>query len=158
MPIGGERPDPPKGLVVMKEIVKKNTEFFKEIKDFFMVNCEIIIIFMAIIVGSNLHEWFPNWGTGGKWNIYLFGQQLFGASSLYTLVYFLRTPKENIFQRSFSRGLFILSLYAAIGEFSAMYGEKLFSQSDKGLKLFAEFSFLAGITFAGMYFSRKNGK
>lgn len=157
MPIGGERPDPPSK--VRKQAKKEGKIDKNELKDnFIRVNYDIFIIFIAIILGSNLHNFFPNVSHGDKWNIYLFAQQLLGASTLYTLIYWIQVKRELIFKKSFALAIFLLSLYCSIGEIFNVFGIDLFNQVDKGYRLLSEFAFVFGVTLTGLLFFYKKKK
>ncbi len=155
MPIGGERPDPPKGQAKIKKAVNSFLKVKEESKEFFADNWKIFTIFALIILGSNLHEILPVLGIGDKWSVYLFAQQLFGASALYTFIYWLERKRENVFEKSFSLTIFILSLYCVVGEFFNMLGLDFLNQVDKGWRLFSEFAFVVGVTLTGMIFYKK---
>lgn len=159
MPIGGERPTPPKIKGVVRNLRNnlKDTGNKETSKGFFNKNWGILLIFALIIIGSNLHDIFPGLGTQGKWNIYLFAQQMFGASVLFTFIYWRKVKREDVFHKSFAMAIFFLSVYCAIGEFFSMYGIDVFNQAKKGWMLFAEYAFLIGVFLTGIFFYRKNG-
>lgn len=155
MPIGGERPDPPKSKVlkIVKSIKDEN-----KIKLFFKVNWDIFIIFILIILGSNFHLIFPNMGVAGRWYIYLFGQQLFGASTLFTFLYWRSIDKEYVFKKSLSLGIFLLSVLSSLGEGLKVFGNDILDQANKGFVLLAEYAFMLGITIVGIIFFYKDKK
>ncbi len=159
MPVGGERPDPPKGQSgISGAKAKAKDPLEKESKGFFAENWEILAIFTAVILGSNFHKIFPTLGEGKEWFIYLFGQQLLGASVLYTFVYWVKMPRKFAFKKSLALGILVLSVLSAVGEGLTVYGSAVLNQANKGGLLVAEYSFIAGICALGYVIYRKYDK
>lgn len=156
MPILGERPPSDGGKFgsIRPGLVKKTNKFIS----FLLKNIEIFIVLVLIFIGSNFHVLFPNIGEGNLMDIYLAGQQLFGASFLFVGLYFFRINRKEVFKKSFYLGIFALSILCTIGEFFTVFGNTFLSQIDKGLFLFSEYAFIAGIMTLGFIFFNKNGK
>lgn len=122
---------------------------------FFRENIEIFIVFVLVILSSNLWKLFTGLSPKQLGDVFVTFQQFGGAPVLFTYLYFHHIPRKLVFKKSLALGLFVLSSLSLIGEVLNIFGIKVLDQTNKGQIVVCEHVFVLTIVLVGLIFYKK---